>query len=735
MMLESAPPAPRLPARPPGRLTPFIGRQSDAARLTDLLEDPNVRLITICGMGGIGKTALALQLLPRVEHEFEDGTALIRLAPLESVEELLPALASAFDVQLPPNGELQQAVLDHLAGLQMLLVLDSFEHLLEEAVLVRDMLLAAPRLKIIVTSREKLNLEAETVYLLDGLDVPFAEDVRGLSESDSVRLFVQRARQVRPDFALDASTTPAIVQLCRMLEGNPLGILLAAAWVEHFSPDEIAAQAERSFDFLTRNLRDVEPRHSCLRAVFESSFDRLDKTQKAIFRRLSVFRGGFDLPAAQAVAGADLVSLITLVEKSMLTRVPEKGRYELHGVLQQYARERLLSAGEEDSTLAVHTAYYAAFVQTREQRLISGLQGGTLDEIQADLDNIRQAWTCIVRQRDFDPARLMMPGIYAFCDMRSRFYDGEAIFRQAVEGLAPQAEEEPHGAWALALLSWYDLRTYIEHLDSYEEIASQASRCLEQARTVHDAQAEAACLALLSSMAYHQRDFKAAIRHAEAAMRACPDLDGVYWLTMRIGLGYQSDGQYEKAIRAYQLGIRRGRETGEKVKLGWALLNTGDTLILQGKAAEAEAYLQESLSQFRQVGTHVGVIWSLYSLSRVSMALGRRDRARELAQEARELAGRIHSAVWLRMTGELLQGLDPEQRPAPNPAAQQAAEPLSERELEVLHLLDSDMTGPEMARALVVSLNTIRFHTKHIYQKLGVSSRIEAIHRAKELGL
>jgi ATP/maltotriose-dependent transcriptional regulator MalT len=279
------------------------------------------------------------------------------------------------------------------------------------------------------------------------------------------------------------------------------------------------------------------------------------------------------------------------------------------------------------------------------------------------------------------------------------------------------------------------MRTYIEHLDSYDELESQAHRCLEQARAEGDAQAEAACLALLSSMAYHQGNFKATIRHAEAAMHACPDLDGAYWVTMRIGVGYQADRQYEKAIRAYQLGIQRGKETGEKVKLGWSLLNIGDTLLLLGKPAEAETYLQGALSQFQQVGTRIGVIWSLYSLSRVSIALGDAKRARQLAEDARELARQIHSAVWLGITNDVLRGLDPAQAGAPGVAGQPDAEPLSERELEVLHLLESDMTGPEIARTLVVSLNTVRFHTKHIYQKLGVNSRMEAVHRAKELDL
>ncbi len=234
-----------------------------------LLEDPSVRLITLSGVGGVGKTALALELASRSQDRFEHGVAFVPLAQLSSVEDLLPALADALDVQLAPSGDLQQGVMDQLSNLQILLVLDGFELLLDEAVLLRELLVAAPRLKILVTSREKLNLEAETLYNLGGLELPSTDDPDVAPGCDALRLFVQRARQVRPAFSLTGSNTPSVVRICRMVDGNPLGILLAASRVEHFSPTEIAAEAEHSLDFLTKSLRDVEPRHSCLRAVFE----------------------------------------------------------------------------------------------------------------------------------------------------------------------------------------------------------------------------------------------------------------------------------------------------------------------------------------------------------------------------------------------------------------------------------------------------------------------------------
>src|SRR5512142_1014372 len=249
MMLEGQDSALRPPARLPGRLTPFVGRQADLEKLVALLRDPAVRLVTISGMGGMGKTALALELISRLQHEYQHGAAFIPLAQLSSREELLPALAQARGVQLPPGGDLQQALLDHLSGLHLLLVLDNFEHLLDEAMLVHDLLLAAPRLKVLVTSREKLNLEAEVLYSLGGMELPRSESLQDSPLSDSMALFVQRAGQVRPSFALDDANAAEIVRLCRLVDGSPLGILLAASGVEHFSPAEILDQAETSLDF------------------------------------------------------------------------------------------------------------------------------------------------------------------------------------------------------------------------------------------------------------------------------------------------------------------------------------------------------------------------------------------------------------------------------------------------------------------------------------------------------
>jgi predicted ATPase/DNA-binding CsgD family transcriptional regulator len=719
----------------PVRLTPFVGRQADLRRILDLIQIPTVRLITILGAGGVGKTRLAIELTRVLHDRFQHGAVFVPLAQLSTMDEFLPALARVLSVQLPPGGDLHKTVLEHLASHQILLVLDNFEQLLKAATLISEILVISPQIKVLVTSREKLNLEAETLYHLGGLQLPPQGNLENVQDYGAVHLFLQKATQACPGFSLNVDNTSSVVQICRIVDGNPLGILLAAAWLEYFSPAEIAREISNSLDFLSHQVQDAEQRHTSMRAVFDSSFNRLDEHLQDIFRKLAIFRGGFDLPAAQVVARADLRRLIALVDKSLLTRDPHTGRYELHELLRQYAGERMRSAGDQESILAAYADYYTSFVCQRERQLISPSQTTALDEIQADFDNVRQACTAVIDKRDCASVRAVLPGLYTFCDMRSRFYEGEAIFRLASEELAPQAGEPPRPTWALALLSWYDMRAYIEPFERFEEITLNGKRCLEQAISLQDEQAAAASLVLLGAIAEDQGDFKTAIQNYAKGMQFHPILDDVYFVNMRIALCYQALQEYPQAIQAFRVSLQRGQETGERVKTAWSLLNIGDTLLMQENPAVAWHYLEQAYTLFEKVGTTLGIVWCKYCSSRAAIALGDYTRGRELAEAAGKFARQIHSATWITKTDQLLQQIDPPYSPALSKTTDPGEEFLSPRELEVLQLLRSDLSGPAIARRLVVSLNTVRYHTKNIYRKLGAGTRLEAIQPAKELGL
>jgi predicted ATPase len=523
---------------------------------------------------------------------------------------------------------------------------------------VSEILQAAPEVKVLATSREKLNLQEETRFRLEGMGIPASmpsstetlEDAGPIdwTEYSAVKLFTQSARQARPGFELGVDDLQCVTRICQLVGGMPLAILLAAAWVEIFSPKEIAGEISRSLDFLETELRDVPDRHRSIQAVFDSSWDQLSAVERETFMKLSVFRGGFRRPAAQAVAGANLRMLVALVNKSLLRRDPSSGRYEIHELLRHYGGEKLKTAGQAGPTRDAHCAYYAEFTHQRRTELRGRRQIAALGEIEADFENVRQAWQWAVRQKDYAAIDRSSEILYAFCDMRSRGHEGEALFRAAREGLAPQPSQEPHPAWGRVLLPWYDMRMYLGRLEQYEEITVQAQSNLAAAQKRGDRPGIAHSLALLGVLAEDTDAFTEAISFYEQSLDHYRELDNYFWIAIRVGLSYQAAGQHEQAIKFFQQSLDRGREFGDIVRIAWSLTNLGDTVVLAGDNALAENYWREADRLFRQIGTPVGIIRTNIPLS--SIAFTRRDleQAKALAEDTMEIARDIGSTSGYR---------------------------------------------------------------------------------------
>ncbi|MBW7886598.1 MAG: AAA family ATPase, partial [Caldilineaceae bacterium] len=379
---------------------PFIGREAEMAQIAERLSDPDCRLLTLVGPGGVGKTRLALQVAAGHRAVFQDGVAYASLAALANADELAPAIADALGVALTSGADMHELLFRLLRSKQLLLVLDNFEHLVEEVDLLVNLLRTAPQVKLLVTSRQRLDLLEEWVYELQGFAVPES----GATPKDSaVDLFLQSARRVRQNFEPDGEDIQSIVSICQMVGGLPLGIELAASWMRMLSPADIVREMERTLDFLTLNRRNLPERHRSLRAVFDHSWRLLSTTEQQLLSRLAVFRGDFSREAAEQVAGATLPMLLSLVDKS-LVRLREGGRYGLHQLVHQFAREKLMEqsyggAGRpEDGMEATHRRYAEHFLSLAEAAL-AAMRGtdpvGSLDQLRAEHDNLRGAlsWT------------------------------------------------------------------------------------------------------------------------------------------------------------------------------------------------------------------------------------------------------------------------------------------------------------------------------------------------------
>jgi predicted ATPase/DNA-binding SARP family transcriptional activator len=445
---------PRVPreVRAPGPglhvpLTPLVGREAEVAEIRARLQDPSCRLLTLAGPGGAGKTHLALKavagLLP--PESFEDGIYVVRADSLPAVEAIVPAIAQALDLPLSQGTPPQRQVADTLYGKLLLLVLDGFEHLTDGAGLLVDLLHAAPGLKILVTSRARLDVEGETLLPIGGLACPacLPGHCEGLASSPAVQLFASAARRIQPGLELTDAELPDVARLCHLVGGLPLAILLAASWAGMLTPAAIAAELEgelgRGLDLLQTGDRDLPDQQRSMRAVFDRSWGLLADRERQMLAGLSVFRGSFTLEAARQVTGASLRALRALMDRSLLERAG--GRYTIHELLRQYAGERLAEApGAAQAAHDRHGAYFAAAVA----RWWVDLQGPghqlALAEMGAESGNLYAAWGWAVEREQIARLDQAMDGLCYCYNWLGRYEEGESLCRRAVEGLTAMGE-------------------------------------------------------------------------------------------------------------------------------------------------------------------------------------------------------------------------------------------------------------------------------------------------------
>jgi len=620
-------PAGRLRYNLPVQTTPLIGRTRELHDIASLLANPEIRLVTLLGPGGMGKTRLALEVAWRlVEPEafeaagiaFPDGVYFTPLQPIDAAEDIPWAVAEAVGYQFHGDGRTPlRQLLDFFREKHLLLVLDNFEHVLEGATLVSDILQAAPGVQALVTSRETLNLTAETVYALEGLPFPAWQPSDDTPVYDAARLFVQAARRAQAGFELRADEQLPLARICQLVQGMPLAILLAAAWVEVLSLPEIAEEIARSFDFLEAEMRDAPPRQWSIRAVFEPTWQRLDAEEQSVFMRLAVFRGGCTRQAAQAVTGTSLPILQRLVNKAVLTRTP-KGRYDIHELLRQYALERSAAAHETEDAQDAHCAYYAEFMQAREADLKGGdRQIAALDEIEAEFGNVRAVWDwAIARHRTDDLARMKW-AVWQFLVIRGRSTEGLALFHSAL-GLE---EDRPlHGR----VTGVYGRFCYL--VGRNREAEEWARQSLVIARETGNRTDLARALSEMAfSAADSSRDFEQAHRMIDESLALYRELGDIWGLTVGLhikGVVAGDEGDYPSALSFTEEALGLARTIGDRHRIAAGLLNSGLYYSYLGELEQALRCYEESLVLFRELNAPGGMAIALGNMGSIGKDLG-----------------------------------------------------------------------------------------------------------------
>lgn len=653
---EKSQPVPRaLPHNLPPQPTPFIGREEELAALDALLADPEKRLICIVGPGGMGKTRLALAAAEaQAAHAtvFPHGVFFVPLASVQTADQMIPAIAHALKLPLDSGRQDNRAdplpgdsltakdqLLDYLRHKRLLLVLDNFEHVLVGADLVAEILQAAPQVQMIVTSRERLQLLEEQVYPIKGLGLPDWATLDEARQSPAVRLFLQAAHRVQPDFALTAADLPDLMRLCRAVGGMPLSLELAASWVDTLSLPDLADEIENSLNLLETEVRNVPERHRSIRAVFAYSWQQLSDNDRAVFAQLAVFRGGFTRTAAQKIANASIRTLANLVNKSLLQYHQQRDRYELHELVRQYAAEKL--AEDEGVATAVHTRhsqFYCGLVQHRKNQLKAGQTQVALAHIEADQENARAAWEWAVAQGDVTGIDLAVSGLCRFYDMRDRLYDGLAICEAASQRLR-QLPESPTSQRVLAkILTWYTrFLGYFGDGDKIKHTFQEITRLLASAEQAgEDARAEKAFA--LSTMgkfdAFVEENQAGAVAQLEQSLALVRQLGDRYGefsaqnalgnLARRMGNYHEARHRFEKNLNAARAQHNQREIVRALVQLGWVardlvdyeearrlfeecltLSQTQNNVWGMGRAREALAFLSLFQGDFSGAGQHI----------------------------------------------------------------------------------------------------------------------------------
>jgi predicted ATPase len=655
--LRVSPPRHNLPTQS----TPFIGRETELAKIAGLLQDPTCRLLTLVGPGGSGKTRLALEAaVARLNaNEHEHGVFFVPLALLEAASAIVPTVADVLGFRFYAGATPKQQLLDYLRQKNLLLIMDNYEHLLAPPVspplggteggaeLVSDIIKTAPNVKILATSRARLNVGSEHRYHVGGMDFPESApgDVADATKYGAVKLYLQGARRAQTDFELTDGNLVGFIEVCRLVAGMPLAIRLAAAWTGVLTPAEIAAEIRQGLDLLETERRDVPERQRSMRAAFDHSWNLLTERQREVFQALSVFGGPFSRHAAQQVAGATLRETRLLVDKSLLYPM-EEGVYEVHELLRQYAAERLdQTPGASEAARDRHCAHYAAALESWAADLKGPRSHIAPAEIDPEIENVRAAWNWAVERKHAPYLGQAVEGLCLYYDARRRPQDAEAACRLAVGRLASE--------WFIDDSKWRcpsgASADDAEELRVLARILGWQNRYLwplEAQHAARDRRQRKQCLALLDDLELAGLDVrleKAMLLFREgnteeslALFRALGDdwMTASYLNACSLALSLMSGGDFELVRQLADESLALYRAVGDQRAAGWLLTESGWLSFIHDDYADAKQRWEKGLRMHRSLDDARGEGVALHSLGCAAWISGDLGRAEQLLEGA-----------------------------------------------------------------------------------------------------
>lgn len=650
----STPTAQRL-LRLPAQSTPFIGRQRELAELSDLLAG-DCRLITLHGPGGMGKSRLSIEAARLVSPQFSDGVFWVALAPLTGPEQIAGAIGEALEFKFGGGDPLAQ-LQEYLRERHLLLVMDNFEHVAAGASDIAALLEAAPGLRVLASSRARLGVQAECLYDLGGMDLPTSESATVFEEFSAVQMFLAYASRSHAGFQISEGTKPAILRICRAVQGMPLGLELAAAWLRLLSPEEIAQELEADLDFLESDGLDRPERHRSMRAVFDYSWKLLDEAGRASFMALSVFRGGFTREAAQQVTGCKLPALVGLVDRSLLRR-DAGGRFELHELLRQYAAEQLEGSGKAEDFRRRHADYYLARLIENSSAQVSSIPLKTrIGQIEQEWDNIRVAAEQAIKSDRSADMPEVLNALTSAVEILGRYLDGISLYSEAIDHL--RRRPEMRRCLGLALVGLAGARSRLSQTQQALALADEARPILLECGLPTEI-----TYATVTKSYYHMAlgDLNEALRWGAEAVEAgkvAPESPQYETALSHLGYLHYLNGQHQEALRLMREANRLAHAGGMTYAVAYSSNNMAEVLMALGDYDGAAPRLAEAYSIFQELGNKRGMAFTRSNEARIALFSGDAEQAMpyfdEAAQLYREIGDRwgyasvLEKYVWRRM--------------------------------------------------------------------------------------
>ena len=643
---------PHRPLNLPPQPTPFVGRQQALTSLNQQLSDPSCRLLTLIGPGGIGKTRLAVEVAHHC-RTFLHGIYFVPLTGLSSAEMIIPTIANAVGLAFYGKSSLKGQLIDFLRQKELLLILDNCEHLLDGLMLLSDLLAGAPSLNILATSRERLNLQEEWLFEVDGLAAPVGElsMLSMIERFGAVQLFVQSAQRVSANFVLSTDNRAYVAQICQLVEGMPLAIELAASWVRLLSPADIVAEIERNVDFLSTSLRNLPRRHRSIRAVFDHSWQTLEPLEQQLFCKLSMFRGGFDREAAKQVADASLWTLLGLADKSFIRRTPS-GRFEVHELLRQLAHEKLLKeANTPHDVQARHADYYLKGLAQQKERLKGHARQEAIKWLSTEQDNILLAWQYALDRGEATLLPESVEGLAIFYDQQGRYQEGITLMASVTTGFA-DLEHNATSVYRQAL-TWQG--HFQSRLGAYDKARYLLNEALTLSRRVDLPDHIAHCYHGLGRVAYLQGKLEEAHTLCEKSVTLFEQVGDQWHLAYvlkdlgNIVAEMANDHDYSEAEQLYARSLKFAEACGDPIVNALLLINLGAIFRVQKEWDAAKHYYQKSVALCQTADNQRGLAIALGSLGYVLYRQGAVEKGIEFLQQSLEIKrnlGAQHSIIF-----------------------------------------------------------------------------------------